>query len=324
VEDIAAGRRKLLSDEPHCPVCQRKPVVLTKVKDRSGLFDVECQVCGDYRITASASSLLDGPHRREWYLVCGVLRRASDAQNEIQVTSENLEDLIRSGARPPTPLELMDRVILDLADRVQAFGVPVTMRPLEFPRYFLKGEPELDYALANLRSVGLIERHTAQSQKGEVDWNISVTLNGFRRANELRAKRPISSQCFVAMWFAPEMDSAWEDAFSPALVETGYHPMRVDRAQHNGKIDDFIVAEIRRSGLLVADFTGHRGGVYFETGFALGLGIPVIWTCREDDIDGAHFDTRQYNHLVWSTPLDLRTKLVNRIRATAPLVPSAT
>ncbi len=35
---------------------------------------------------------------------------------------------------------------------------------------------------------------------------------------------------------------------------------------------------------MIADFTGHRGGVYFEAGFAHGLGIPVIWTCREDQL----------------------------------------
>ena len=94
--------------------------------------------------------------------------------------------------------------------------------------------------------------------------------------------------------------------------------MKVDLVEHNGKIDDFIVAQIRRSGLLVADFTGHRGGVYFEAGFAMGLGIPVIWTCRDSDIDELHFDTRQYNHIAWTNPQDLQERLQNRIAATIP------
>jgi nucleoside 2-deoxyribosyltransferase len=76
------------------------------------------------------------------------------------------------------------------------------------------------------------------------------------------------------------------------------------------------MAEIRRSGLIVADFTGNRGGVYFEAGFAMGLGLPVIWTVRQDDIDAVHFDTRQYNHITWSTPQELREKLYNRVMAT--------
>jgi hypothetical protein len=31
-----------------------------------------------------------------------------------------------------------------------------------------------------------------------------------------------------------------------------------------------------------------------------------VWTCRESDVEKQHFDTRQYNHVVWSTPEDLR------------------
>ena len=30
------------------------------------------------------------------------------------------------------------------------------------------------------------------------------------------------------------------------------------------------------------------------------LDIPVIFTCRSDKIDQIHFDTRQFNHVVWN------------------------
>ena len=33
---------------------------------------------------------------------------------------------------------------------------------------------------------------------------------------------------------------------------------------------------------MVCDLTGYRGGVYFEAGFAYGLGLEVIYTCRKD------------------------------------------
>jgi hypothetical protein len=33
----------------------------------------------------------------------------------------------------------------------------------------------------------------------------------------------------------------------------------------------------------------------------MGLGIPVIWLCREDELEKAHFDTRQYNYILWTT-----------------------
>ena len=79
----------------------------------------------------------------------------------------------------------------------------------------------------------------------------------------------------------------------------GYDPLRIDRVEHVAKIDDEIVAQIRRSRFVLADFTGHRGGVYFEAGFALGLNLPVIWTCRQDAVDQLHFrhPPIQYPHL---------------------------
>ena len=128
-----------------------------------------------------------------------------------------------------------------------------------------------------------------------------------------------SSQAFVAMWFDDSMTEASEDGIDPAIREAGYEPLRIDRKEHINRIDDEIIAELRRSRFLVADFThgedGARGGVYYEAGFAHGLNLPVIFTCREDMVETLHFDTEHYNHIVWKTPADLRVKLKNRILA---------
>jgi nucleoside 2-deoxyribosyltransferase len=127
------------------------------------------------------------------------------------------------------------------------------------------------------------------------------------------------------MWFDKSIDPAWK-AIEAGIRNAGYEPLRIDRKEHNNKIDDEIVAGIRRSKFLVADFTNHRGGVYFEAGLAMGLGLPVIWLCRQDDLEHAHFDTRQYNHIPWEIgKLDeLSKSLKNRIEATigtGPLQP---
>jgi len=120
------------------------------------------------------------------------------------------------------------------------------------------------------------------------------------------------------MWFDESMTDVYLEAIKPALEETGYNPIRIDFEHHNERVDDRIIAEIRTSGLVVADFTKHRGGVYFEAGFALGLGIPLIWTCRKNQIKKAHFDTRQFNHIIWESKEELKQKLIDRINATHP------
>lgn len=60
--------------------------------------------------------------------------------------------------------------------------------------------------------------------------------------------------------------------------------------------------------------------MYFEAGFALGLGLQVIWTCKKSELDEKkiHFDTRQYNFVTWEeNKLDeFKVALQNRIEAT--------
>ena len=57
------------------------------------------------------------------------------------------------------------------------------------------------------------------------------------------------------------------------------------------------------------------GASNFEAGFAAGLNLPIIWSVRSDCLDALHFDTRQYPHIVWSTPQELRAQLQDRIEA---------
>ena len=67
---------------------------------------------------------------------------------------------------------------------------------------------------------------------------------------------------------------------------------------------------------MIADFTGQRGSVYYEAGFARGLRLPVIYCCRADDFDKLHFDTRIINHIKSLNPADLREQTANTIKAT--------
>jgi nucleoside 2-deoxyribosyltransferase len=144
---------------------------------------------------------------------------------------------------------------------------------------------------------------------------VRVAPKGFIFADELRSRRAASSQAFVAMWFNEAMVEPREKGFKPAISAAGYSPMIIDEKEHSGKIDDEIIAEIRRSAFLIADFTEHRGGVYFEAGYAMGRGLPVIWTCRKEYIAGLHFDVRQYNCIDWTDVGDLRKRLQFRIEA---------
>jgi nucleoside 2-deoxyribosyltransferase len=111
------------------------------------------------------------------------------------------------------------------------------------------------------------------------------------------------------MSFAPDLKSAWEIGIRPALRKAGFMPYRVDAEPHIERIDTKIVTEIKNSRFLIADVTRQRPGVYFEAGYALGLGLQVFWCVRSDDLKNVHFDTRQYNHIVWDNEQHLAEQL---------------
>jgi hypothetical protein len=145
--------------------------------------------------------------------------------------------------------------------------------------------------------------------------NFTVTVQGMMEAEALGSSQSSSPKGFVAMNFDDSLREAWSNGFEPAIRAAGFHPFRIDNKDYVGGITDEIMAEIRRSRFVVADYTGQRPGVYFEAGFALGLGLTVIPTCRADEIEKLHFDIRHLNTLTWQTPEELCDALTKRIRA---------
>ena len=107
-------------------------------------------------------------------------------------------------------------------------------------------------------------------------------------------------ECFVAMSFAKkEKLKALYRAIQLAAERAGYRAVRVDRIEHINKIDDEIIARIREAKFVIADLTEQNCGVYYESGYADGLGRKIIYTCEQHDINNVHFDINHNNILLW-------------------------
>ena len=126
------------------------------------------------------------------------------------------------------------------------------------------------------------------------------------------------------MSFQEDLNDAWTNGFDPGIRMAGFRPLRIDNKDYVGGITDEIMAEIRQSRFVIADYTGQRNGVYFEAGFALGLGLTVIPTCRTDEVGKLHFDIKHLNTLLWNTPGELATALSKRLKAVVGAGPEAT
>lgn len=224
----------------------------------------------------------------------------------------NLEELRDSVVVPEGPLDQIDRILLYVLRRMGTVDAGVSLRAtVDFSVAYLTRPHEFDFLTERAVELGYLE-YVAGGQ-------YRLALKGWKHVAELKRSEVTTNQAFIAMSFDSSLRTIYMEAVKPALEQTGYVALRLDDTHFNDKIDDRIVADIRKSGLVIADFTSQKGNVYFEAGFALGLGIPVIWTCRDTDIEAVHFDTRQYNHIVWENADDLREKLIARIEATVPL-----
>lgn len=293
----------------------------------SGLYKMDSsRAGGEYIISSTASARVGSRNstfkRMLTTWLCEQRRAGVSAPN----IDESVLEYIKSRQKKPISARLtsgllfLDREIARLGSYV-LLGLEDKTKTRRTFRCMAETEcdsaEELVSLFMLLRSTGYIETDGGADFESA---DIRPTAAGWSEIEKRRYPKTDSAQAFVAMWFDPKVDAAYADGIQPAIEQSGFKALRVDKKHHNNKIDDEIVAEIRRSRFVVADFTCEpekaRGGVYYEAGFAHGLGIPVIWTCRDDVMKYVHFDTRQYAHIVWKTPAELFEQLKNRIGAT--------
>lgn len=144
-----------------------------------------------------------------------------------------------------------------------------------------------------------------------------TNFDGLEYVENLNQKNENSKNVFAAFYFTNELQNIFDNDVKQIIEELGLTYIRVSSSttDTNITINDDIIGKIKSSKIVIADFTGQRNSVYFEAGLAMGLNIPVIWTCRKDEVDNLSFDTRQYPHILWETKEELKEKLKNRIKA---------
>ncbi len=298
-----------------CPICGETLGNDPRHLGTVDAYEYSCRVCGDYRLDRKLTRTPPFQMHADLTPYLSAYIRQSNKKGVIpELSLGNWKELAHSHAQ--TPIEAkMSLVLGELGKRAPKLGTASSLNSrIDYPLFDASGHDEVDFLLDTIRAKGWIREPSPSMGR---NWEqLVMTIEGWTHLEDLNAESQLSNTCFVAMSFGAAMTPAYEEAICPAIEVCGFRPDRVDRRQFNNKICDEIIAGIRKCRFMVADFTGHRGGVYFEAGFAQGLGRPVIFTCRDTDIEDAHFDTNHYNHIVWTSPDDFRRKLSARIEAT--------
>ncbi len=303
-----------------CRVCNCNKVDIPVV---AGMATVNCPLCGQYRI--SDAPYIPNEIRKYCHIVSGITRNVWEATRKpFDVRSDTVAPLERLLKASPIPVPRetdipvkADLIFRHLQRQSQYPGLEVRLKGnQDYSIGFCDCSDELHFCVNYLEKRGLIEYpHPPEG----ADLLCRITPEGWAYLSGIGAE--VKDQGFIAMAFSLDFSNRLRDAgLIPGIEKAGYYPQRIDRKEHNNRIDDEIVAEIRKSKFVVADLTGKNAGAYFEAGFAMGLGKPVIWTCQQAEIDGGnvHFDTRQYSIVSWEPDRfdDFAQRLTQRIEAT--------
>jgi hypothetical protein len=296
----------VLTDTDPCEVCRSEQA--EHGATTGDYLRQDCPRCGSFKLSGSAQSLIRtalGKARRAQ--LSGWVRAQNNAGVVPLITSTVLNNVLD---RPKPSVSERAFGLLQEAERgLESLGDRFRINEPRFlAASFSVDDSEVEYLARVLGDLRMMEL-TSMDGEGE------ILPNGYLKLDELRSPTGGSIQAFIAMWFDGSLADAFDKGHREGVFRAGYDPVRIDRVEHINRIDDEIIRQINASKFLVADFTGHRGGVYFEAGYALGKSIPVFWTCRKSDLGQLHFDIRQFNCIDWESPEDLAKRLSSRIEA---------
>ncbi len=304
-----------------CKICQNQAHAFLKT--------VDCPYCGKYSITGNLYIELYNRDKNNFYKVSSWIREQNDVFGE-----------------SPTFDDKKFREILDRRDKKIKEKFDILMRMLfTAPNYislYDTGESEVDGRYIqdknaswttnqflvktwakNYRELYALFQKAIDEKL--VDCEIvnarainyyTLTFNGLEYIENLGNPNQTSKNIFVAFNFDSGLQEVFNQYLKEALEKEGfnYTVVNQDNVDHNKNINDEVIAKLKFSRIVIADFTNHRNSVYFEAGFAMGMKIPIIWSCQEGHEKDMSFDTRQFPHIVWKNKDDLIDQVINRVK----------
>ncbi len=314
------------SDKTFCPLCGENALI-TAPEYFFGDF-ISCKNCGKVIITDHALNLVKRDFSENQFYAClnyyflhfnkkGKVYLITDKKTNNDTYFElSVDELMNF--YPKSLYEKIDMILFNLSNLIKNPGACCTLNEVNFKNIFFAENDSEAYFLVDTMNKEFNYIELEERDENHFT-NIELTYKGWIRVDELRKDIKKYKKGFIAMWFNESMEPI-RKAIKDVFVETGYQISIIDEKEHNNQIVQEILYEIETSDFIVADLTGNRGGVYYEAGYALGLGKEVIlivdnnWL--EKNKENPHFDVAQKNQIRYISKNDLSVRLFNRITST--------
>lgn len=326
-----------------CPVCGTE--ALSYTNHEHCLVSYRCSVCGMFQVEAFWK---EHCHFNMNHLAAFLAHNAFDAEDDLEnryytTVSKEICDKLREERRghpvridsdiveawyPRSFAEKIDCILLYIFNHAPHLGQTVHFSAeqlysfLFIERYELSSgrpvlrsdddlEQEGNFMLSCLAEQGYIQNYIMMRCKGMPP--ITLMPSAYARIDEIQRNTANGKRVLVAMQFGDDT-KLLREAIREGITSAGYLDDFIDEAPHNEFITPELLKHIRDSKFVVVDLTHKNNGAYFEEGYAMGLGKPVIQLCKKGT--KLHFDIAQKNTIMWETEDDIPLLLCNRIKAT--------
>jgi hypothetical protein len=226
----------------------------------------------------------------------------------------NLYDAVDNSVYPKHPKEKLENLFLELYKMQTTEGTTFSIYfdQTDWGKFYFNSYEEFLLYYKALEADNILENVTLTF----TSMSTRFTYTGLNKYISTFEEGYNSTKVFVAMAFT-KYTLEIREAIKRAITATGYIPVIVDEKNvpTDRTINDEIIASLRQAKFVIADFCHHRRGVYFESGFALGQGKQVIFTCQSRFFKMAHFDTKPLQHIIYDTAEELEKKLISHINA---------
>ena len=324
-----------------CPVCGTTTPCYVNY-DRDLVF-YRCPVCGKYQLGVywQERNHFDMNHLAA-FLAHNAYDSADEFENRYYTTAskEICDELQKEGRGHPVHIdseiveawypksfaEKIDQILLYLHKHAPHIGQTIHFSAqklysfLFIDRYDLANgqfaprdddavEDEAKFVISCLMEQGCI----ADGRRDTATATFTLTPHGYARIDELQRYTGNGKNVLVAMQFGDETKPLRE-AIRKGIHDAKYNAIFIDEVQHNELITPELLKHIKDSKFVVVDLTHQNNGAYFEEGYAMGLGKPVIQLCKRGV--QLHFDIAQKNTIICASEEEIPERLQKRIAAT--------
>jgi len=336
-------------DECNCAICNNK--ASKQIDHDKDLVFFHCEVCGRYQLNPFNNKPRDY-NKMASYLIYHKYSETFDRRYNTELSKEECDkykEIYEKGEPqhrgipvhmdanlintwyPRTFSEKIDNIMLLFNSRMKHLGQKIEISTNEMPSILFMDRvekvneltkdiswrdigdvlEECDFMLDCMKEAGYINYESAISV--DDSYEIQITAQGFQRIDELQRNTANGKNVLVAMKFGDDTISLRE-AIRKGIQDAGYIANYIDEVPHNDFITPELLKKIRDSKFVVVDLSHQNNEAYFEEGYAMGLGKPVIQLCKRNV--QLHFDIAQKNTIMWDTEDDIPEILTNRIKAT--------